>query len=322
MKWEKELRPETPSTSGKSGFSKAHATSLSGLNLMSFSSDNIDQALHLPMPSPLSARRQLKHRSDSSLPNAMHSHIPEGRDELDVKSRLRAETFNISPKVLDKLRISPRGFQSTGKYQFETTVSSEDLFTPKTVDSKLEAIKENPLSRPNSVAKGDLHIPKSFRRSSEELNKLQLSLRGHGSSVVSADRATVTTRSTVSARGVFIDDWGTLSNITETKGSQLNVFDDPGWLSKNDVNDADDVFKRGTSFWSSLPKTKDKDQKWFTGGAKKTDKTTTGDLSYLKSRQKVLTTGLNSMNKDGYVRPKKKRVPSKPKLIRPVPPVK
>ena len=320
MKWEKELRPETPSTiSNKPGYSKANIT---GLNLMSFSSENIDHALHLPMPSPLSPRRQLKHRSDSSLPNAMHTYQPDDVSRLDAKSRLRAETFNISPAVLQKLRISPRLFQNTGKYQFDTTVSNEELATSRTTDSKLESIKENPLSRPSSVAKGDLHVPKTFRRSSEELNKLQVSLREHGTSVISGDRATVTSRSTASARGVFIDDWGTLSNISETKGSQLNVFDDPGWLSKHDVNEADDVFKHGNSFWNSLHKSKDKDQNWFTGGTKKTEKPRTGDLSYLTSRKKMLTTGLNSMNKDGYTRPKKKRVPSKPKLIRPIPPVK
>lgn len=301
-------------------FSKANLPSLSGLNLMGFSSNNIDQSLQLPMPTPLSARRQTKHRSDSNLPTAMHSQQPDSQHRLDVKSPLRAESFNLSSKVLEKLRISPRVFQSTGKYQFET-MSNQDLATPKTVDSKLEAIKENPLSRPNSVAKEELPVSKSFKRSAEELNRLQMSLRERGS-IVSNDRATVTTRSTASARGVFIDDWGTLSNISDNKSAQVNVFDDPGWLSKNDVNEADDVFKRGTSFWSSLPKGKDKDQKWFTGGAKKTEKTKTGDQSYLKTRTKIITTGLNSMDKDGYVRPKKKRVPSKPKLIRPVPSVK
>ena len=290
---------------------------------MSFSSNNIDHALHLPMPSPLSARRQLKHRSDSSLPSTMHSNQSD-TSRFAVKSPLRAETFNISPKVLEKLRISPRLFQNTGKYQFDTTVSNQDLATSRTADSKLESIKEDPLSRPSSVSKDDLHVSKAFKRSAEELNKLQMSLRQkRGSSGVSIDRTTVTSRSTASARGVYIDDWGTLSNISETKGSQLNVFDDQGWLSKNDVNEAEDVFKRGTSFWSSLPKGKDRDQKWFTGGTKKADKKKTGDLSsYLNTRSKIITTGLNSMNKDGYSRPKKKRVPSKPNIIRPVPPVK
>ena len=316
------MRPETPSTTSKSMFSKANVPSLSGLNLMSFSSNNIDQSLHLPMPSPLSARRQVKHRSDSSLPTAMHTHQVEPPSRLDVKSPLRAESFIISSNVLQKLRISPRLFQNTGKYQFETTVSNQDLTTPKPVDSKLEAITENPLSRPSSsVTKDDTHVSKSFKRSAEELNKLQLSLRERGS-VVSADRATVTSRSTASARGVFIDDWGTLSNISEKKGSQLNVFDDPGWLSKNDVNEAEDVFKRGNFFWSSLPKGKDKDQNWFTGGAKRGQKSKASDISYLNTRTKIITTGLNNMNKDGYVKPKKKRVPSKPKLIRPVPSVK
>ena len=317
------MRPETPSTSTTSRFSKANVPSLSGLNLMSFSPNNIDHSLHLPMPSPLSARRQVKHMSDSSLPTAMHTHQAETPSRLDVKSPLRAESFNMSSNVLQKLRISPRLFQNTGKYQLETTVSNQDLATPKTVDSKLEPITENPLSRPSSsVTKDDMHVSKSFKRSSEELNKLQMSLRERGS-VVSADRATVTSRSTASARGVFIDDWGTLSNISENKGSQMNVFDDPGWLSRNDVNEAEDIFKRGNSFWSSLPvKGKDKDQKWFTGGTKKAEKSKAGDLSYLNTRTKLFTTGLNNMNKAGYVNPKKKRVPSKPKLIRPVPSVK
>lgn len=317
------MRPETPSSTTTSRFSKANVPSLSGLNLMSFSSNNIDHALHLPMPSPLSARRQVKHMSDSSLPTAMHTHQAEPPSRIDVKSPLRAESFNMSSNVLQKLRISPRIFQNTGKYQLEATVSNQGLDTPKTVDSKLEPITENPLSRPSSsVTKDDMHVSKSFKRSSEELNKLQMSLRERGS-VLSADRATVTSRSTASARGVFIDDWGTLSNISENKGSQMNVFDDPGWLSRNDVNEAEDIFKRGNSFWSSLPvKGKDKDQKWFTGGTKTSEKSKAGDLSYLNTRTKIFTTGLNSMNKAGYAKPKKKRVPSKPKLIRPVPSVK
>ena len=235
----------------------------------------------------------------------------------------------VTPKYTEKSHASPSIPPSTGKFGGSPRMKSVDSIPMPGNESKLDTIKENPLSRENTLLsqKGRTSSSKKLK----EHPNLTRIVNGGDITVLST---VLTSHSTASVGDIRFQ--SSLQNISSRNSylsaSNASIFDDPAWLMENKkAPKGDDAFLVIKNLAASIPKEKEKemDPKWFTRVPKNPD-SSREDMEYFKNRNKFYV-GLNGVGKGGsssldiiqrerMKRKQKTNKKDKPKLVRPTSP--
>ncbi|KAL4230760.1 hypothetical protein ACF0H5_011135 [Mactra antiquata] len=316
-KWEKDLHPKTQTPRLSKDVLKNSKVAFPSLDSISKDKDTSVFELDKAFTMSTSLPESLDHYSTFSSSR-------QGSRGMKGVEGFSSETINTDitdlPKYSERSHATSKIPESTGKFGGPSTMPSFESVLMPAMDSRLDTITENPLSRENTSM--------SLSQKDNRLKKLQQNLLRMRNGDVTARSTPVTASDgTASVGDIRLHSFQSISRFSHLSASNASIFDDPGWLHENS-KPSETAFERLKNLLPTFVRSREKDSKSFLQ-APKVSAISREDLDYFLSRNKT-TVGVHllsqkSTSKEIIARAKTKRnkqdnKPGKPKFVQPTTP--